>query len=222
MAQPLINIPNSPFVDIKTGRVNLEWLVWLQNPHFITVNLDTVLGIGSGGTGQTSTPSDGQLLIGSTGSSGFILGYLQPTAHQTTISNNAGSITIGTAQDIGTGSGPTFDSLTITNDETIGGKSHLKNVLINGVTDDTTSKLQVQGNGRTTGSFTSAGALKGLTVESQGSLTISDVIMLKSNTTFTNGSGASAGTLTNAPSVGNPTKWIGINDNGTTRYIPAW
>ena len=42
------------------------------------------------------------------------------------------------------------------------------------------------------------------------------------STALTNGAGSSAGTLTNAPSVGNPTKWIGINDNGTTRYIPAW
>jgi hypothetical protein len=39
---------------------------------------------------------------------------------------------------------------------------------------------------------------------------------------LTNGAGASAGTLTNAPAAGNPTKWIPINDNGTTRYIPAW
>lgn len=37
-----------------------------------------------------------------------------------------------------------------------------------------------------------------------------------------NGAGAAAGTLLNAPAAGNPTKWIGINDNGTTRYIPAW
>jgi hypothetical protein len=39
---------------------------------------------------------------------------------------------------------------------------------------------------------------------------------------FDNGAGASAGTLSNAPAVGNPTKWIPIDDNGTTRYIPAW
>ena len=37
-----------------------------------------------------------------------------------------------------------------------------------------------------------------------------------------NGAGASLGTLTNAPSAGNPTKWIAINDNGTIRYIPTW
>lgn len=39
---------------------------------------------------------------------------------------------------------------------------------------------------------------------------------------ITSGAAAAAGTLTNAPAAGNPTKWIPINDNGTTRYIPAW
>jgi len=34
--------------------------------------------------------------------------------------------------------------------------------------------------------------------------------------------GTSVGTLTNAPSAGNPTKWITINDNGTLRRIPTW
>jgi len=39
---------------------------------------------------------------------------------------------------------------------------------------------------------------------------------------LTNNAGASSATLTNAPVVGNPTKWIPINDNGITRNIPAW
>lgn len=42
------------------------------------------------------------------------------------------------------------------------------------------------------------------------------------NTAITSGAGAQIGTLTNSPTAGNPTKWIPINDNGTTRYIPAW
>jgi hypothetical protein len=37
-----------------------------------------------------------------------------------------------------------------------------------------------------------------------------------------NGAAAQVGTLTNSPTAGNPTKWVAINDNGTTRYIPAW
>jgi hypothetical protein len=34
--------------------------------------------------------------------------------------------------------------------------------------------------------------------------------------------GSSAGTLTNAPAVGNPTLWLQISVNGTTYYIPGW
>lgn len=45
---------------------------------------------------------------------------------------------------------------------------------------------------------------------------------ITTNTALTDGAGASAGTITNAPAAGNPTKWIGINDNGTIRKIPAW
>lgn len=39
---------------------------------------------------------------------------------------------------------------------------------------------------------------------------------------LTNGAGVALGTLATAPAAGNPTKWIGIDDNGTVRYIPAW
>ena len=46
--------------------------------------------------------------------------------------------------------------------------------------------------------------------------------LMQSSSAWTTGAGSSAGTLLNAPSAGNPTKWIPINDNGTTRYIPAW
>jgi len=45
---------------------------------------------------------------------------------------------------------------------------------------------------------------------------------LTTSSALTNGAGASAGTITNAPTAGNPTKWIGINDNGTIRYVPSW
>lgn len=44
----------------------------------------------------------------------------------------------------------------------------------------------------------------------------------RTSTAITSGAGAQAGTLLNSPTAGNPTCWIPINDNGTTRYIPAW
>lgn len=38
----------------------------------------------------------------------------------------------------------------------------------------------------------------------------------------TTGAGASVGTLTNAPSAGDPAYWMPVNANGTTYYIPCW
>lgn len=46
--------------------------------------------------------------------------------------------------------------------------------------------------------------------------------LLRSNVALANGAGIAAGTLGNAPAVGNPTKWLAIDDNGTVRQIPAW
>ncbi len=46
--------------------------------------------------------------------------------------------------------------------------------------------------------------------------------LIKTGTTLSDQAGAATGTLTNAPTAGNPTKWIAINDNGTVRKIPTW
>lgn len=59
-------------------------------------------------------------------------------------------------------------------------------------------------------------------IRMNGGVRISDSKIMKTDTSFSNGAGGSAGTLTNAPSAGDPSKWIPIDDNGTTRYIPAW
>lgn len=59
-------------------------------------------------------------------------------------------------------------------------------------------------------------------LEVNGALSINSATMIRTATSFTNGAAAAAGTLTNAPAAGNPTKWVPIVDNGTTRYIPAW
>jgi len=47
-------------------------------------------------------------------------------------------------------------------------------------------------------------------------------ILLEATSTLSDGSALEAGTLLNAPAAGNPTKWVAIDDNGTTRYIPTW
>lgn len=62
----------------------------------------------------------------------------------------------------------------------------------------------------------------GLAVTAGTLSTLGGATMHTTTTALNNGAGAAVGTLGNAPVAGNPTKWIGINDNGTTRYIPAW
>lgn len=47
-------------------------------------------------------------------------------------------------------------------------------------------------------------------------------ILFQSVQTQTNYAAAQVGTLNNAPTAGNPAKWVAINDNGTLRKIPTW
>ncbi len=56
-----------------------------------------------------------------------------------------------------------------------------------------------------------------------GAIALASATYLMRNTVnWTNNAAAATGTLTNAPAAGNPTKWIAIDDNGTTRYVPTW
>lgn len=55
-----------------------------------------------------------------------------------------------------------------------------------------------------------------------GKIFTGDTVLHHTSVALTNGAGAATGTLLNAPAAGNPTKWIPIDDNGVTRYIPAW
>lgn len=66
--------------------------------------------------------TNGQLIIGSTGSAPSITG-LTGTANQIIVTPGAGSITLSTPQDIHTGASPTFAGLTITNAVVIGSNS---------------------------------------------------------------------------------------------------
>lgn len=55
-----------------------------------------------------------------------------------------------------------------------------------------------------------------------GLLTLGTAQLLATSISLTNNAAAQAATLLNSPTAGNPTKWFPINDNGTTRNIPAW
>lgn len=71
-----------------------------------------VAGVAAGGTGVTTSPADGQLLIGSGG--GYALGDLQGSANGVLVASAAGLITLSTPQDIAPVSRPRFAGLSTT------------------------------------------------------------------------------------------------------------
>ena len=66
------------------------------------------------------------------------------------------------------------------------------------------------------------GAASGTSLTLSGDITTGSGVLHKTSAPLTNGAAAQSATLLNAPVAGNPTKWIPIDDNGTTRYIPVW
>jgi len=86
-----INIPYSAFLDPTTGRPTQAWLLWLMSPTFINVNISSALPVTSGGTGLTTIPSNGQLLIGNgTGYTLNTLGY----GAGISVTNGSGTIVV--------------------------------------------------------------------------------------------------------------------------------
>ena len=86
-----ILFPQTPFIDVSTGRPSLPWVLWLQNPSFVNVNLANALPISSGGTGISAAPANGQLLIGNAGN--YSLHTLTPSSG-ISVTNGAGLITV--------------------------------------------------------------------------------------------------------------------------------
>jgi len=86
-----INIPYAEFLDQITGRPSIPWMQWLMNPTFITANLGSALPVTSGGTGLTTIPTNGQLLIGN--GTGYTLNALGAGAG-ISVTNGLGTITV--------------------------------------------------------------------------------------------------------------------------------
>lgn len=83
----------------------------IELPPAVPTRTAPVLMSGAGELSSTSM-TDGQVIIGSSVGAATAA-TLTATANQTTITNGANSITIGTVQDIGTGSSPTFSTVLV-------------------------------------------------------------------------------------------------------------
>ena len=87
-----IPAPRVPFMDERTGTISREWFRFLNNIYTICGDGAGIIGPANGGTGVDGVPTNGQLLIGDTGT------YKLNTLTQGTginVTNGAGSITVG-------------------------------------------------------------------------------------------------------------------------------
>jgi len=94
MAQaPSTNIvyPQSPFLDPQTGRPSREWMLWLLNPSYVGINVANIVPVIYGGTGLSTVPANGQILIG-TGIGYALNGLTAETGIN--INSTSGAITI--------------------------------------------------------------------------------------------------------------------------------
>ena len=86
-----ISFPQSEFLDPLTGRPSRAWMLWLMSPSVIAINSTTAVGVQSGGTGLSTIPTNGQLLIGN--GVGYTLNTLTPGAG-IGVTNGAGTIAV--------------------------------------------------------------------------------------------------------------------------------
>lgn len=165
---------------------------------------------------------------------------------------NGGNINLVPGAGIGTGTagqvvGPSFASTTVpaytfSGETTTGigrGSSNILSAIVAGTesmrffTSGVVANLYYFGIGLNTAglSLISSGLIgvgTGTAASFAGSLKCTDIFtnnaaaLIRTNTALTGGGTGNAPTLTSGPVNGNPTKWIPIDDNGTTRYIPAW
>lgn len=86
-----INFPQSEFLDPLTKRPAREWMLWLMSPSVIQINAANALSVTSGGTGLSTIPTSGQLLIGN--GTGYTLDTLTP-GPGISVANASGTITL--------------------------------------------------------------------------------------------------------------------------------
>lgn len=122
--------------------------------------------------------TNGQLLIGSTGAAA-VPATITGTSNQISVATGAGSITLSTPQDIGTGSSPTFGGLTIT------GSTAFQNVNVS-TSGNIDTMINTSTGVRLTGTSV---VLRGITAGSNGT-TIFIRNVTGGNVTVTNNSGA--------------------------------
>ena len=97
---------------LKTGVANTDWTKNSLLPVDLTADVTGILPIANGGTGISTTPTNGKLLIGN--GTGYTSAGLTGTANQVNVTDGAGSITLSLPQNIHTAATPSFSDVEIT------------------------------------------------------------------------------------------------------------
>lgn len=174
----------------------------------------------------------GNGVIVKTGTDTYAVRTLTGTANRIVVTNGDG-VSGAPTFDIGT------DVVTLTGSQTLSNKTLTSPIInaavlthngtqLNAFPGAATNYEIVNRNGSGVDIYVNSAGTLGLRITSTGAGTFAAGITTGSTTlhttsvALTNGAAAAAGTLTNAPTAGNPTKWAPVNDNGTIRYIPMW
>ncbi len=203
---------SSKFAVNASGDITIQGANAIQRTTAAGLTL-TAVGNGTNGTWLSSGAAAGTVIIGS--GADLLLSRAAAAVLQMGLDANGAAVsqTIQAANGI-TGTDKTGGNLTLASGKGTGAGA-VSSLIFQTPT--------VLGSGTTAQSLATR-----LTLSSAGATfaagitTIGGAVFHTTSSALTDGAGAGAGTLTNAPAAGNPTKWIGINDNGTTRYIPAW
>ena len=86
-----ITPPRVPLTDERTGAVSREWYRWFYNQYTVTGGGTGITPVINGGTGLSTIPTNGQLLIGN--GTGYTLNTLG-TGAGITVTNATGTITV--------------------------------------------------------------------------------------------------------------------------------
>ena len=86
-----ITPPRVPIIDERTGAVSREWYRWFYSLYNLVGNGVGVIPVASGGTGLSTIPTNGQLLIGN--GTGYTLNTLGVNAG-ISVTNGLGTITV--------------------------------------------------------------------------------------------------------------------------------
>lgn len=202
-----ITPPRVPLTDERTGAVSREWYRWFYNIFTITGGDLGITPVINGGTGLSTIPTNGQLLIGN--GTGYTLNTLTASSG-ITVTNAAGTITVANSGVLSNVAGSGISVSSATGDVTISNTGVLS---FSGGTTGLTPATA------TTGAITLAGTLGTANGGTNGSATPTAYgVAYGTGTAYAFTSAGTTGQILTATTGGAPT-WAAPATSGTVTSV---